>query len=338
MAMPLEVSFPMVRFLRLMSVLLVLAATPAWSASFPVTLPAGTKVWLRATQDVLSNKVKAGQVVDLTVTAPVAVRGVTLIAKGARGHAVVVYARGSGVGFGGEMMVSVLDAQAVDGTWIPLRAQKAAGDGVARLLPERDFDRVSAPFPSGRNLRLSYQRAIEAYVDAPDTFIATRTSRGTRISLARPPARAGSRLVLLPDGLPVRVHPTREISSGRVSTGDRVDFITVAPVEVNGLTVIDANAPATGTVLLARKAQRANKGGVLVLSVDRVRAVDGSQVRLSASSAGRGNGNKIIGAAINFIVPFVGLAVEGREAVVPQDKELDVFVMTNRWVNVPVRR
>lgn len=319
------------RSLVLLLSLLLMTVSSAMAAPYRVNVTAGTRVPLRAQQDVLSNKVKAGQTINLTAASSVRVRGVTIIAAGAPAHGSVVYSRGSGVGFAGEMMIVLMDVQAVDGSWIPLRAQPQGGDARARLLPSTDYDLVGAPFPAGKNARLSYRRVFNGFTDAARGYIVN----GSRISIAVPLTPPGKRLIKLPDGVVVRVQPTRELSSGQLNTGDRVDFITMAPVEVGGATVIAQGAPAYGTVLLARHAKMGNKGGLLVMSVDRVKAVDGTEVRLSASSAGRGDGNKALGTAASMlIVPFIGLAIEGREAVVHQNKEIDVFVFLNRYVAV----
>lgn len=320
--------------LRLIAVVvLALGAVLGPVAATPVQIPEGTPVMLRATQDYLSNEIVANQLINLVVVNPVRVNGVTLVAANAPAHASVAYHRGSGVGFGGEMMLLVMDMQAVDGSWIPLRATAMPGDGRSRLIPDGAYDRVAAPFPSGKNLRLSAQANFNAWTDAARTY----EVRGRTISREIRKPSPGNRLVLVPDGTVVAVHPTDDISSGKISTGDRLNFVASAPVEVNGTTIVGQGAPAYGTVLLCRKAQRANKGGLLVVSIDRVQAVDGSQIRLSASNAGRGASNREYTIAVSLVVPVVGLAIEGRESVIPADKDLPVYVMLNRWVQVPAR-
>lgn len=320
--------------LRLLAIVIVaLWAAQSPAAAALVQLPEGTPVMLRATQDYLSNEVVSNQLINLVVVNPVRVNGVTLVAANAPAHASVAYHRGSGVGFGGEMMLLVMDMQAVDGSWIPLRATAAPGDGRSRLIPDSAYDRVSAPFPSGKNLRLSAQASFNAWTDAARTY----DVRGRKITREIRKPAPGKRLVLVEDGTVVTVHATEDISSGRVDTGDRVNFVTSAPVTVNGTTIIEQGAPAFGTVLLCRKAQMANKGGLLVISIDRVQAVDGSQIRLSSSNAGRGASNRQYTLAVSLVVPVVGLAIEGRESVIPADKDLPVYVMLNRWVQVPSR-
>lgn len=317
----------------LIVVLLALQAVTLPAAAAPVELPEGTPVMLRAAQEARSNEVVSNQLINLVVVNPIRVKGVTLVAADAPVHASVAYNRGSGVGFGGEMILLVMDMQAVDGSWIPLRATPMAGNGCSRIIPDSAYDRVSAPFPSGKNLRLSTQVCFPAYVDGARTYDVT----GRKIALAPRRPVPGKRWVLVQDGTLVTVHATEDISSGRVSTGDRINFVTSSAVTENGLTIIAQGAPAYGTVLLCRKAQMANKGGLLVASIDRVQAVDGSWIRLSSSNAGRGASNRQYTVAISLVVPVVGLAVEGRESVIPADKDLPVFVMLNRHVAVPVR-
>lgn len=304
--------------------------------SFRLEVPAGTRLSVCAVQDVVTNKIKSGQMVELKVTRGVTIKGVKVIAASAPARGVILYSRGSGVGFRGEMMMGIQDVQAVDGTWIPLRAQAARGNGLAKVIPESNFDTTAPVFPSGKNIRLSHNQVFDVFTDGKRDFMVT----GSRVTEV-PPARVqrkGIRVVKIADGATVRVHPAMELKSSQVNTGDSIDFVVIAPVMVGQTTVIAENAPAKGTVLLARKAGMGNKGGLLVLSIDKVQAVDGSWVRLSEASAGRGSSNKAYSAAISVLVPVVGLAVNGREMVVKQDKEFAIYIYDDHYVGVPVNK
>ena len=245
-----------------------------------------------------------------------------------------------GVGFRGELMMGIQDVQAVSGSWLPLRAQAARGNGLAKVIPESNFELTAPVFPSGKNVRLNHNQVFDVFTDGKRSFVVTTSSRGTSVAEV-PPARVqrkGIRVVKVSDGATVRVHPAQELSSGQVNTGDSIDFVVIAPVLVGQTTVIAENAPAKGTVLLSRKADIANKAGLLVLSIDKVQAVDGSWIRLSAASAGRGSNNKAYSAAISVLVPVVGLAVNGREMVVHQDKEFTIYIYDDHYVGVPVNK
>lgn len=94
-------------------------------------------------------------------------------------------------------------------------------------------------------------------------------------------APAGAQV--LPEGTPVKVQSTMEVSSGSVQTGDLVTFKTVAPVQVGGVTVVEKGALARGIVMFANGAAIGH-GGQLLISVDSVQATDGSWLPLSVTN------------------------------------------------------
>lgn len=313
--------------LVLIGLLIIQGAAPTEAARLHV--PEGTPLLLHATDDVVSNRIRSGQVLDFQVVDAVRTDDGIVIAAGAMAHVSVAYSRGSGVGFGGEMLLTVMDVQAVDGAWVPLRAVPQSGDGRSRIIPDTSFEPVAAGFPSGRNLRLPAEAGVCAWLDAD---LEVDTGRAPASSQTEPSSSRGRRSVYVPSGLALTVRPVADVSSRDVKAGDAVAFTTAAPLVIDGVPVVAEGAAARGTVLLSRKARRPNTGGLLVISIDSVQAVDGAPIRLSSSNTGRGGSNKVYTVAISLVVPIVGLAVEGREAVVRASKELPVYVMIGRTV------
>lgn len=105
---------------------LALVALPAAPASAtPLTLKAGTAITLATTADLSSRDAEVGDPVDLVVSEPVVVDGVTVIPKGARATGEVSRAKGNGhLGKSGKLSVRV-DHVTAEGQSIPVRGQHA---------------------------------------------------------------------------------------------------------------------------------------------------------------------------------------------------------------------
>lgn len=320
---------------RSMLVLLVLAAlaVPALGEAQRLVLPAGSPLVISSKNDINSGDVQTGDLVEFTVHDAVSVKGVPVVAASAPARGVVVYSRHARIAGRGELMVEVQDVQAVDGSWIPIRVRSASTGGLAALVPQEDMDLTGATFPRGRNGLLSSGRVLDAWTTEEAAFLVT--PQGPTAAPLAPRHGAKGSPVKLVAGTPVHIHPTDAISSGSVQVGDQVAFTTSEAVTVNGKTVIESGAGAQGTVLMVVESAMANHGGELVLGIDSVQGVDGQAIPLRSTDASKGRGNHALSFALGRIVPLVGLAVSGRQAVVPPDQQFVVSVARDRLVMVP---
>ena len=80
----------------LLTAALMLSVGTLWAASDPVTLPERTAIHVRLDQTVATNRSKAGDHFEATVSQPVVVDGKTVIPKGAHAEGLVVDSRHSG--------------------------------------------------------------------------------------------------------------------------------------------------------------------------------------------------------------------------------------------------
>lgn len=325
------------RTLPSLLLLAALLALPALAAPPRVlTLPAGTAIDLSAVTDVDSGSLQSGDLITFRILEPVVVQGVTLLAREGAARGVAVYSRGARVGGRGELIVELADVAAVDGTWIPLRVRPEGSGGLAALIPEEQMDLSEPVFPKGRNGMISAKRVYRVWTTAAQSFTVTgdRVPQVARVPLA-PPQGARGTPVQVPEGTVVGIHPVAELVTGQVHEGDAVDFVVSQDVLVGGKRVLAAGATAKGTVLVARESGEANKGGLLVLGVDRVATVDGKAIPLRLSSASKGDSNRILSFGVSRVVPLAGLAIRGRQAVVPVDQEFLVGVARDCLVVVP---
>jgi len=307
-------------------------AAPASPAK--IWVKAGTPVSMHAQQDVSSNQFKSGASVTFVVARPVEVGGCIVIPRGTLARGSVVFAKGAGVGHGGDLIVAIDAVQTQDGNWLALRARSEASGRADSVLPESLIEYGKANFPNGRPAVLLASRVFTAYFDRTRGFRRasgrTVAARLQTLPPVPPAAKQRGTRVQVAAGLPLTVHPQEEIVSGKVRQGGSVTYLVTDPLTIQGVTVVARHAPARGTVLMATASGMAGKGGRLVLSVDAVQAVDGTWLPVRASTAQHGGGNVGIRAATNLVVPVVGLVVPGRQAVVPATMQIHVETREDR--------
>ena len=139
--------------------------------------------------------------------------------------------------------------------------------------------------------------------------------------------------VKVPDGTEVEVQLKNTASGEELKVGDIVDFSVVRPVVVNGVTIIDKDAPARARITTAKKAGRWGHAGKLEWAMQDVQAIDGSRVptRFTKRSIGDSKGGTVAVAAVATTVllgPF-GLLwglKKGKPAIIPAGNRYSAFV------------
>lgn len=157
------------------------------------------------------------------------------------------------------------------------------------------------------------------------------------------PQRLG--LLEIPDGTPIEIEAPYRINSKEFKPNDQISFRVINPIRVNGITVIEQGATATGRIEKAKRGGHFGKAGLLVWSMQTVTAADGSQVPLRAvrerlrgdSKAAKVATQMVVtGALLLFIAPVVLLHgfKRGKDAFIPAGKRYDVFVNGEAAVRV----
>ncbi len=101
----------------------------------------------------------------------------------------------------------------------------------------------------------------------------------------------------IPDGTPIKLRLTESVSSARARPGDRLDFIVVRDVNVEGLTVIPAGTVASGSVTGVKGKRLLGIGGNVALKLDSVGLANGDRVGLHARLNVKGRSRFILMAA-----------------------------------------
>lgn len=133
------------------------------------------------------------------------------------------------------------------------------------------------------------------------------------------------------DGTVIRVIFTQELSSEKNHPGDTVPCEIAEDIKVDNVVVIAKGTPATGQVSQAEKRGGWGKSGTLAFSIDYVKAVDGSNVRLRGSSA-QGGKQFSAGAAV---MGLSGGLKKGKAIVMQKGSTMNVYVDGNHEVAVP---
>ncbi|HYP13443.1 MAG TPA: PEGA domain-containing protein, partial [Bryobacteraceae bacterium] len=123
--------------------------------------------------------------------------------------------------------------------------------------------------------------------------------------------------------------------------GQTVELSVAEAVKVDGVTIVEEGARATGTVVVAQEKRRMGRAGKLDFSVDRVRSVNGNWLPVRYTLTKKQGDSKAVstgvitaGVAVVFwpAAPFV-LMRHGKDTTVNKGVTFDVFVDGNHTIN-----
>jgi hypothetical protein len=123
----------------------------------------------------------------------------------------------------------------------------------------------------------------------------------------------------------VTLRLSETVSSATARAGQPVSLEVVDAVEIGGRVVVAAGSPARATVLIARRRGHNHRDGKLLLTIQSVSRVDGTQAQLQSKSLseGSGKGAPIFGpCTFPFPADPVGLFRKGENVVIPKGTEL----------------
>ena len=155
-----------------------------------------------------------------------------------------------------------------------------------------------------------------------------------------PPTQEAKPVIQIPDGTQIDIEAPYTLNSMDFKPKDTISFRVVNPIKVNGVTMIEQGAVATGTIDKAKRGGHFGKAGLFVWTMQTVTAVDGSQIPLRvAPTRVRGDSKAakvatqmiITGALLPLIAPVALLHgfKRGKDAFIPAGKRYSVFVEGN---------
>ncbi|MCI5058872.1 MAG: hypothetical protein MRY83_22350 [Flavobacteriales bacterium] len=142
------------------------------------------------------------------------------------------------------------------------------------------------------------------------------------------------RTINLYEGETVSLELKENLTSGIAKVGDIVDLEVTEDVVINGVTVIERGTAAKGTVTQSQRAKIAGQKGKLDFTINYVKAVNGRNIRLSASqsAAGKDHTVGVIAAAAIVAVPLI--FIKGKDITMEKGKEFTVFVAKDYELNL----
>jgi len=125
----------------------------------------------------------------------------------------------------------------------------------------------------------AYFGKVPAYILVAMFLVPCATAQDVRAIPAR---------LIIPDGIPIKLQLVKSVSSAHARPGDQLDFVVVKDVNVEGLTVISAGTPATGSVTAVKGRRFLGMGGKIALKLDSVALANGHRIGLRARMAVKG--------------------------------------------------
>ena len=138
----------------------------------------------------------------------------------------------------------------------------------------------------------------------------------------------------IPDGTRIEIEAPYQINSHEFRPNDEISFRVLNPIKINGVTVIEQGATATGRIMKSKRGGHFGKAGLLVWTMQSVTAVDGSQIPLRTGQERLRGDSKaakvatqmiVTGALLPFIAPVALLHgfKRGKDAFIPAGKRYE---------------
>jgi len=159
----------------------------------------------------------------------------------------------------------------------------------------------------------------------------TKTLAGlVLICLGRVLSAQAPSVMKVPDGTALRLSLTQDLSSATNAVDDPVHFEVMEDVKVAGVVAFPMGSTAAGHIVEVDPRRRMGRAGKLNFTVDHVKAPDGSNLRLRASSTRKGEdktGTVIIGSVV--LSPLF-LIMRGKDITIPKGTEITAYIDGDR--------
>lgn len=137
----------------------------------------------------------------------------------------------------------------------------------------------------------------------------------------------------IPDGTPIELRLVKSVSSNDAHRGDRLNFIVVKDVNLDGYTMVPAGTIARGTITEVKGKRFLGIGAKISLRLDSLELADGEILKLRASKVVKGGSRTklMAGAMIATSIIFlpatpIFLLTRGRESTVVKTTEITAQV------------
>lgn len=135
------------------------------------------------------------------------------------------------------------------------------------------------------------------------------------------------------EGTVVRVRLLETIDSRTAKNGDIVNLETIEKIESNGITIISNGARVTGRVMNAVANKSLGRKGKLDLSIDYVKAIDGTNIPLSYTMNQSGKDATVGVIAGAVLLSPIALIVKGKSAILMKGTEFNTYISRTTKIN-----
>ena len=178
-----------------MKTLIISTILASFALGQQITIPEGTKIRVRLDQTITSATADEGQTVELSVTEPIRVGGIVVVAEGARVTGTITQAREKRrMGRAGKLDFSIDRVRAADDEWVPLRytMNKKSGEshsvrtGVITAGAAVVFWPVAPVFllMKGKDVTINKGVAFEVFTDNNHILASTPQAPGATTQIA----------------------------------------------------------------------------------------------------------------------------------------------------------
>jgi hypothetical protein len=214
----------------------------------------------------------------------------------------------------------------------------------AGLSPEEIIAKIKA---SRTEFEVSQPKLVELREAAiPDAVIlamveALQTQQAVLVAPIRKELR-------IPDGTKIEIESAFDVSSLHFKSGQEISFRVVNPIIVEGVTLVEQGATATGKIERSKRGGHWGKAGLLTWKMESVTASDGKQLplriepmRLRGDSKGAKVATSMIitGALVPLIAPVALLHgfKRGGDAFIPAGQRYEVYIQGDASIKGIVR-
>jgi hypothetical protein len=169
---------------------------------------------------------------------------------------------------------------------------------------------------------------------APRPWIAIMATYSLLFSQSLAAQQGTSRTLKIPDGTTAKLTLLDALSSADNEEDDPVNLEVSEDIKVGDVVAIPKGATARGHVVEVQSKRRMGRAGKLNFSVDFVKAPDGTNVRLRASSTRKGeekSGTVIIG---TVLVSPLFLIMRGKDVKIPKGTAFNAYVDGDREISL----
>ena len=140
-------------------------------------------------------------------------------------------------------------------------------------------------------------------------------------------------VVTLKGGTNIRVRINQTLSSANAQQGALIMLTVLDAIIVKGVVVVESGAQAEGSVVVSKKAGMIGQKGSIGITVNTVKAVDGTNIPVTAVTSRDGEDKMIISVILGLLC-LLGFLMKGGEATLDTNTMIDCRVLSDTDINV----